>query len=143
MAPHQIAWTDDDRARSPGTHMRDLVSLIDTDSDISLTATRPAALLIPSGTSFHQDHQAVHQAGIAAARPSGAAWPAPRIVLGFTGSEDGWSAAPDHRPVFVGTTGTWPAKEQALRAQGPVACQIHGLMAGGSRRTGRITRQLQ
>ncbi len=116
VANRLIAWTDDDRARTPGLHMRDLVTLIDSGSDISLAATRPAALLIPSASSFHQDHQAVHQAGIAAARPAGITGFAPRLVLGFTGPEDGWSTTPDHRPVFVDTTASWPAKEQALQA---------------------------
>jgi LmbE family N-acetylglucosaminyl deacetylase len=116
VANRLIAWTDDDRARTPGLHMRDLVTLIDSGSDISLAATRPAALLIPSAASFHQDHQAVHQAGIAAARPAGITGFAPRIVLGFTGPEDGWSTMPDHRPVFVDITASWPAKEQALQA---------------------------
>lgn len=116
VANRLIAWTDDDRARTPGLHLRDLVTLIDSGSDISLAATRPAALLIPSAASFHQDHQAVHQAGIAAARPAGITGFAPRIVLGFTGPEDGWSTMPDHRPVFVDITASWPAKEQALQA---------------------------
>ncbi len=113
-----IAWTDDDRARAraPGLHLRDMVTLIEGGSDISLAATRPAALLIPSASSFHQDHQAVHQAGIAAARPTGITGSAPRLVLGFTGPEDGWSTRPDHRPVFVDTTASWPAKDQALQA---------------------------
>jgi LmbE family N-acetylglucosaminyl deacetylase len=92
------------------------VTLIEDGSDISLAATRPAALLIPSESSFHQDHQAVHQASIAAAWPTGITGSAPRLVLGFTGPEDGWSAKPDHGPVFVDTTASWPAKEQALRA---------------------------
>lgn len=113
-----IGWADDDRARSPGLYMRDLVTLIDSGSDISLAAVRPAALLIPSASSFHQDHQAVHQAGIAAARPGGLTRHAPRIVLGFTGPEDGWSSVPDNRPVFVDTTASWPAKEKALQAYG-------------------------
>jgi LmbE family N-acetylglucosaminyl deacetylase len=116
VAKRAIAWTDDDRARSPGLYLRDLVTLIDCGRDISLAAARPAALLIPSASSFHPDHQAVHQAGIAAARPTGLAGSAPRIVLGFTGPEDGWSAMPDHRPVFIDTTASWPAKEQALQA---------------------------
>jgi LmbE family N-acetylglucosaminyl deacetylase len=111
-----IAWTDDDRARSPGLYLRELVTLIDSGSDISLAAIRPAALLIPSAFSFHQDHQAVHLAGIAAARPTGLHGPAPRIVLGFEGPEDGWSAMSGHRPVYIDTTRSWPAKEQALQA---------------------------
>lgn len=40
---------------------------------------------------------------------------APRIVLGFTGPEDGWSSVPDSRPVFVDTTASWPAKERPCR----------------------------
>jgi N-acetylglucosamine malate deacetylase 1 len=117
-AGRAIAWTGSDRARSPGSYLRDLVTLIDSGPGISLAATRPAALFIPAGSSFHQDHQAVHQAGIAAARPGGRAWPAPRIVLGFTGPEDSWSARPDPQPVTVDTTGSWTAKEQALLAYG-------------------------
>lgn len=46
--PHRlIGWADDDRSRSPGLYTRDLVTLIDSGSDISVAAVRPAALLNP------------------------------------------------------------------------------------------------
>jgi LmbE family N-acetylglucosaminyl deacetylase len=111
-----IAWASGDRAQSPGSYLRDLVTLIDSGCEISLAQTRPAALLIPSASGFHQDHHAVHRACFAAARPGGSGRPAPRIVLGFTGPDDAWSASAEQRPVFVDTTSSWPAKQHALQA---------------------------
>jgi LmbE family N-acetylglucosaminyl deacetylase len=111
-----IAWTDDDRARAPGLYLRDLVALIESGTEVSLAEARPAMLLIPAENSFHQDHQAVHTAALAAVRPGGAARPTPRIVLGYAGPEDAWIRATEAWSVLVDTTASWPAKQRALLA---------------------------
>ena len=108
------AWAGEERAGNPGAHLRELVTLIDSGPDISVQAIRPAALLIPSATGFHQHHQDVHRACFAAARPGGAARHTPRIVLGYAGPEDAWTTAAEHWSVYVDTTASWPAKQAAL-----------------------------
>ena len=116
VAERRIAWIDDDRARNPSAHLPDLVALIESGPGPCLATTRPHALLIPAGGSHHQDHQAVHQAGRAAARPGAGSHPhSPRVVLGFEGPEDrAWARAADGWSVVVDTTDAWPAKEEAL-----------------------------
>lgn len=114
VASHHTAWIDTDAATNPATRMADLVHLIEAGPRQSLRALRPAALLIPAAGSFHQDHQAVHTAAIAAARPSAYA---PRIVLGYVGPEDAaWAQheSPARRPVAVDTSGVWETKAKAL-----------------------------
>lgn len=111
-----IAWIDDDRARNPGAHLPDLVALIESGTEVSLAQTQPDLLLIPSATAFHQDHLAVHQAGIAAARLGGTDKPTPRIVLGYRGPEDIWSPTMESWPVLIDTTTSWPVKQKALSA---------------------------
>ena len=116
VAERRIAWIDDDCARNPAAHLPELVALIESGPRPCLRTTRPQALLIPAGGSHHQDHQAVHQAGRAAARPgAGGHLPGPRVVLGFDGPEDrAWGHAAEGWPVMVDTTDTWAAKEKAL-----------------------------
>lgn len=99
-----IAWIDDDRAAAPGRYLADLVALIEIGSGPSLATTRPDALFLPAG-GHHQDHQAVHRAALAAARPGGcAARPAPRLVAGYDGPEDrAWLAPGQRRPLLVDT----------------------------------------
>ncbi|PZG45048.1 GlcNAc-PI de-N-acetylase [Spongiactinospora gelatinilytica] len=112
VAKRDVAWTGA-RARHPGSCPRDLVTLIELDHSLSLHALRPTALLIPADGTFHQDHIAVHQAALAAARPRGTCGPVPRIVLGYTGPEDrAWTAR--EGVVHVDTTAAWPRKEKAL-----------------------------
>lgn len=111
-----IAWTDDEKARHPGRYLRDLVTLIESGTELSLAELCPDLLLIPAATGFHQDHHAVHQAAFAAARAGGSAKPTPRLVLGFAGPEDGWSAQAEPWRVQVNITASWPAKEAALNA---------------------------
>ena len=113
-----VAWAGPERAGNPGAHLRELVTLIDSGPDLSVQALRPAVLLIPSATSFHQHHQDVHRAGFAAARPGGTARHAPRIVLGYAGPEDAWTTTTEHWTVYVDTTASWPAKQAALTCYG-------------------------
>jgi LmbE family N-acetylglucosaminyl deacetylase len=113
-----VAWTDGERANNPGAHLRELVTLIEQGPDVSVQAARPALLLIPSAAGFHQHHQDVHRACIAAARPGGTARHTPRIVLGYAGPEDAWTATAEHWSVYVDTTASWPAKQAALAAYG-------------------------
>ncbi|MFI7087636.1 PIG-L deacetylase family protein [Streptomyces anulatus] len=117
VTSHHTAWTDTAAVAGPGTHLRELVHLIEAGPHVSLRALRPSALLLPAAGSFHQDHQAVHTAGIAAARPSPHA---PRIVLGYVGPEDAaWGQHIDaRRPLAVDTSGVWETKAKALTCYG-------------------------
>ncbi|WP_344920482.1 PIG-L deacetylase family protein [Streptosporangium oxazolinicum] len=109
-----IAWPGVS-GRDPAGRARDLVELIEFGAEMSLRALSPAALLIPVHGSFHQDHRAVHQAAIAAARPVGNARPKPRIVLGYAGPEDRtWGSGRSTLNVHVDTTSVWASKEKAL-----------------------------
>ncbi|MFQ6197712.1 PIG-L deacetylase family protein [Streptomyces sp. NPDC000405] len=115
VAGRGIAWADDERARHLEAHLSELVRLIEDGPDLSLNALRPAALLMPGTGAVHQEHQLVHRACYAAARPSGTARHSPDIVLGFEGPEDyTWGTSPEHRPVLVDITDSAPAKDKAL-----------------------------
>jgi LmbE family N-acetylglucosaminyl deacetylase len=118
VAERLIAWSDGEPAQAPGTYPRALVGLIEHGTKLSLAELRPDLLLIPAATGVHQDHQAVHRAGFAAARPGGSARPAPRLVLGYAGAEDAWTTATEPWRAHVDTTGTWPVKQAALNAYG-------------------------
>ena len=110
-----IAWNGTEQSARIHDHVRDLVRVIEDGPELSLNALRPAALLIPAAGAFHQEHQVVHQACFAAARPGGAQRHTPRIVLGFDGPEDrAWTAAVRQRPVLVDITATADAKDKAL-----------------------------
>ncbi|MFI6883748.1 PIG-L deacetylase family protein [Streptosporangium canum] len=111
-----IAWTDTDRARDPGAFLPDLINLIERGMGPSLRTCAPDALLLPAHGAHHQDHQAVHRAGLAAARPGDRRHrPIPRIVLGYDGPEDrAWQAADTDRPLLVNTSRTWAVKEKAM-----------------------------
>lgn len=113
-----LAWAGGDAASDPGTHLRELVTLIESGLEVSLEAMRPALLLIPSAAGFHQDHHHVHRACFAAARPGGAGRHTPRIVLGYAGPEDAWTTAAEPQTVYVDTTASWPAKHAALTCYG-------------------------
>jgi LmbE family N-acetylglucosaminyl deacetylase len=111
----RIAWTDTSQAGAPWRHVTELVTLIEAGPGPSLAATCPAALFIPA-RGHHQDHRAVHEAGLAAARPGGCvSRPAPRIVVGYDGPEDlAWTGCSRLRPVVIDTTAAWPTKRKAL-----------------------------
>ncbi|WP_405676404.1 PIG-L family deacetylase [Streptomyces sp. NBC_00868] len=66
-----IAWSDDAPALDLASHSAELVRLIESGPELSLAALQPATLLIPAAGAVHQDHQVVHHAAYAAARPSG------------------------------------------------------------------------
>ncbi|MEV6987435.1 PIG-L deacetylase family protein [Sphaerisporangium sp. NPDC051017] len=106
-----IGWVDDERAANPGAHLGALVAVIEE----SLAASTPAAMFIPTG-GHHQDHRAVHHAGLAAVRPGHRAnRPLPRLILGFDGPEDRiWLSAGLDRPVAVDITTTMTIKQKAL-----------------------------
>jgi LmbE family N-acetylglucosaminyl deacetylase len=115
VSGRRILWIEDERALQPGAFLPDLVQAIEAGPDVSLRALRPDALMIPTGDGHHQDHQAVHRAGRAAARPGGADRHAPRILLGYDGPEDrAWNGIPRSWPVAVDTTDSWPIKMKAL-----------------------------
>ncbi len=118
VSKRHIAWSDE-RADTVPEHPRTLVELIEHDSQLSLAALRPELFLIPAGTGFHQDHQAVHRACFAAARAGGGPYKhTPPLVLGFKGPEDGWTTANEPWRVHVDTARTWDAKKAALAAYG-------------------------
>ncbi len=115
VARRQVAWIDDDRAAAPGLYLTELVTLIEAGPGPSLATSRPAALFVPAG-GHHQDHQAVHRAGLAAARPGGCPGrPVPRLVAGYDGPEDrAWLSSGQPRPMAVDTSAAWPVKRKAL-----------------------------
>lgn len=111
---HTIAWTHGLRAADPGRHLPDLVALIESGSGPSLATTRPDVLLVPNG-GHHQDHRAVHDAGLAAIRPGARAGrPLPRLVLGYDGPDDRWLTDRLPHPATIDITGQVPAKTKAL-----------------------------
>ncbi|GIE89903.1 PIG-L deacetylase family protein [Actinoplanes regularis] len=112
-----IAWIDETGRMDISTRQRELVDLIERHEEASLAAVDPVALIIPAAGGYHQDHQAVFRAGFAAARvhPAGLK-PTPRIVLGYRGVEDRWSAVDEPWWLHVDTSDYWPAKQEALRA---------------------------
>lgn len=130
-----IAWVDETGRLDVSARQRDLVDLIERHEEVSLAAVDPVALLIPAAGGYHQDHQAVFRAGFAAARvhPAGLK-PTPRIVLGYRGVEDRWSAVDEPWWLHVDTSAYWPAKEEALRAY---STQIR---AGGPRSLDHVER---
>jgi LmbE family N-acetylglucosaminyl deacetylase len=107
-----VAWVGRRCDRTAG--QRDLLDLIES-GPLPLAGIRPELLLLPAADGFHQDHRAVHRAGIAAARLGGTARHAPRLVLGYTGPDECWTAG-GARAVHVDITATWPVKEAALGA---------------------------
>lgn len=119
VAGATIAWVDETGTMDICNRRRELVDLIEKHEIASLAAVRPQALFIPSAGGYHQDHQAVHHAAFAAARvrPAGLK-PTPRVVLGYRGVEDRWSAVNESWWLHVDTSRFWEAKEEALRAYG-------------------------
>lgn len=111
-----IAWPDEPGDLDITTQQRRLVDLIDHDSDLSVVTFQPTVLFIPAAGAFHQDHDAVHRAAFAAARPRPANGPAaPRIVLGYRGgAETAWSRGAERWPLSVDTSRHWATKESAL-----------------------------
>jgi LmbE family N-acetylglucosaminyl deacetylase len=111
-----IAWPDETGDLDISVRPRELVTLIERNDGISVSAVAPAALFLPAASGFHQDHQAVHRAAFAAARAHAASLkPTPRIVLGFRGVEDAWTAHDEPWRVHIDTSRYWTAKEAALR----------------------------
>ena len=119
-----IAWVDETGELDICNRQRALVDLIESHPDVSLRAVDPTVLLIPAAGGFHQDHQAVHRAAFAAARVHAAGLkPTPRVVLGYRGVEDRWSAREEPWWVQVDTSAYWDVKQEALLAYGT---QIRG-----------------
>jgi LmbE family N-acetylglucosaminyl deacetylase len=119
VGQRRVAWVDDERAASPESFFPDLVTLIESGELVSLGASCPAALFLPAG-GHHQDHRAVHLAGLAAVRPGFRnGRPLPRVVLGYDGPEDrAWLAGPMPRPVIIDITPIIEVKAKALACYG-------------------------
>ncbi|MEV0536764.1 PIG-L deacetylase family protein [Kitasatospora sp. NPDC050463] len=115
VSGRRIAWLDTEQARNVHHHLPELIQLIEDGPELSLNALRPAALFIPAAGAVHQEHQLVHRAAYAAARPGGTARHCPRLVLGFDGPEDrAWSSEAGPRAVLVDITASAAAKDRAL-----------------------------
>ncbi|MDT0307647.1 PIG-L family deacetylase [Streptomyces sp. DSM 44917] len=115
VAGRDIAWVDDHRARHLETHLPELIRLLEAGHELSLTALRPAALLIPADGAIHQEHRLVNRACYAAARPGGGTRHTPRIVLGFDGPEDhAWGTRQRRGHALVDITATAETKDKAL-----------------------------
>lgn len=112
----EVAWPDKSGDLNIGQFPRELIALIEQHPAVSLSAVHPAALFIPSASGSHQDHQVVHHAAFAAARIHAAdLQPAPRMVVGFRGAEEAWTARSEPWRVHVDISQHWAAKEAALR----------------------------
>jgi LmbE family N-acetylglucosaminyl deacetylase len=81
----------------------ELITMIERDSPLSLTALAPTAVFLPHWTSYNQDHRTTAEAVITALRPGDAAVKhQPAIVLAYEEVADGWTAGPLSVPdVFV------------------------------------------
>lgn len=81
----------------------ELITMLERDSPLSLTALAPTAVLLPHWTSYNQDHRVTAEAMITALRPGDATVkPQPAIVLAYEEVADGWTAEPLAPPdVFV------------------------------------------
>lgn len=73
----------------------ELVTMLERDSPVSLTALAPTAVFVPHWTSYNQDHRTTAEAAITALRPGDAAVkPQPAIVAAYEQVADGWTAGP-------------------------------------------------
>lgn len=110
-----IAWAGDAAARKPTTGLPGLVTLITAGPGPSLATSQPAALFVPA-RGHHHDHQAVHQAALAAIRQGPHRNQShPRLVLGYDDPADQiWPGNDTARPALVDITATTLVKRQAL-----------------------------
>ncbi|TDD31235.1 GlcNAc-PI de-N-acetylase [Actinomadura sp. KC06] len=116
VARRRLAWIDTDRAHGLPSWPAEIVRLIESGEEVSLAASRPAALFLPAG-GHHHDHRAVHAAALAAVRPGHRPdRPLPKLVAGYDGPEDRcWSTADAARPLVVDISDYTPTKTKALR----------------------------
>lgn len=101
---HHIAFPGSEHhLRLDSSPRHELISMIERDSPLSLTALAPTAVFIPEWTSYNQDHRVTAEAVITALRPGDATVkPQPSIVLSYEEVADGWTAEPLAPPnVFV------------------------------------------
>jgi N-acetylglucosamine malate deacetylase 1 len=115
VAERAVAWAGDDYGRQ--LNPRQLLGLVE-NGPLAMSRLRPDLLLIPAACGFHQDHQAVHHAGMAAARLGGSDRHTPRMVLGYTGPDECWVAVGEPHRVYVESTHVWRVKQSALEAYG-------------------------
>ncbi|WP_430791073.1 PIG-L deacetylase family protein [Actinoplanes sp. G11-F43] len=92
-----------------------LVALLESGCTYAIDKVRPDTVLIPAEGAYHQDHQVVHAAALAACRPRGIGSHTPPNVLGFYGPEDEWRAQPKVTPAFIEVTDVHERKIEALR----------------------------
>lgn len=79
--------------------LHNLISAIETDTDVSLIKTKPTIVAIPTIHSHHQDHVHVHKACIAALRPLST--PLSNVVLSYEAPEHSrWSVSGVFEPNF-------------------------------------------
>jgi LmbE family N-acetylglucosaminyl deacetylase len=93
----------------------ELVSLFESGCRYAIDVVRPDVVLIPAAGAYHQDHQVVHDAALAACRPRGAGRHTPSNVLGYYGPEDEWRSQPKVTPAFFDISPARERKAEALR----------------------------
>ena len=84
---------------------RDLITLLDSGSSLSLQSLQPDVVLLPQPTSYNQDHRAWSHAALTALRPCGTGFRhQPRWVLAYEEWSDQWpgtASAPNIPSVSV------------------------------------------
>jgi LmbE family N-acetylglucosaminyl deacetylase len=91
----------DHHLRLDASPRHELITMLERDSPLSLTALAPTVVLLPDRTSYNQDHRVTAEAVITALRPGDAAVKhQPSIVLGYEEVADGWTAEPLTPPEF-------------------------------------------
>lgn len=119
---YEILFTDTERhMRLDALPQRDLVGLIERDSQYAIDRVRPTVLILPAPT-YNQDHEAMFKAGFAACRPH-----LPRhkafvnLVLSCECPQLRWSPAPAHPTFYVDISEYLSVKLDAL------ACHVSQL----------------
>ncbi|MEU7988887.1 PIG-L family deacetylase [Streptosporangium canum] len=80
---------------------RELTSVIEDTTPISLTTLNPTLIAFPHPTSYNQDHQAVAEASITALRPSdNRRRHHPNLVLAYEQAADQWRITSTAPPTF-------------------------------------------
>jgi len=96
---------------------RDLVSIIERDSKVSLDKIKPTMVALPA-VSYNQDHSAIFQAGFTACRPRGVEdnLNFPHMVLSYDNPTLFWNVEHEkfHPNFYVDISKYWSAKIKAL-----------------------------
>jgi LmbE family N-acetylglucosaminyl deacetylase len=114
---YDIAFTDTKtHLRLDSVPQRDLISIIERDSKVSLDKINPTIVALPA-ISYNQDHVATFKAGFTACRPHDPKVKAfPRIVLGYDNQTLFWNVDYDkfHPNLYVDISSFLDVKLKAL-----------------------------